>query len=122
MALLEADRWTGQIFVNGWKPGGRAATTPSSSRRPAPSSAAWGRRRRRTLHAAAASAAEAQRDVGRRRGYQERAAILRKAGDLWNEHARRHPWWIMRETGAIPPKAQLELWFAASDVLRGGRR
>jgi benzaldehyde dehydrogenase (NAD) len=22
MALLEADRWTGQVFVDGWEPGG----------------------------------------------------------------------------------------------------
>ena len=58
-------------------------------------------------------ASEAQR-AWATTGYQERAAILRRAGDLFKEHADEIQGWIVRETGAIPPKAQLETWFAAS--------
>jgi benzaldehyde dehydrogenase (NAD) len=42
-----------------------------------------------------------------------RAAILRRAGDLWNEHQAEISQWIMRETGAIPPKAGLEMHMAS---------
>ena len=62
---------------------------------------------------AAARAKEAQ-VAWAKTGYQERAAILRRAGDLWNEHAEAVQGWIVRETGAILPKGQLETWFAAS--------
>ncbi len=62
---------------------------------------------------AAARASEAQRAWADTM-YQERAAILRRAGDLWNQHQEEVEGWIVRETGAIPPKGELEMWFAAS--------
>lgn len=43
---------------------------------------------------------------------EERAAILRKAGDLWHQHEAELSGWIVRETGAIPPKAGLEAHMA----------
>jgi len=43
---------------------------------------------------------------------EERAAILRKAGDLWHEHEAELSQWIIRETGSIPPKAGLEAHMA----------
>ncbi|WP_453984808.1 aldehyde dehydrogenase family protein [Brevibacterium casei] len=43
----------------------------------------------------------------------ERAAILRRAGDLWTEHTAEIASWIVREAGSIPPKADLELGYAA---------
>lgn len=45
----------------------------------------------------------------------ERAAVLRKAGALWEEHAEEIQGWIVRESGAIPPKAALETAIAAQE-------
>jgi benzaldehyde dehydrogenase (NAD) len=66
------------------------------------------------VRAAAASAALAQRDWARRRP-EERAAVLRRAGLLFEQHAAELEDWIVRETGAIPPKAQLETHIAAAE-------
>ncbi len=46
--------------------------------------------------------------------YEKRAAIMRRAGDLWTQHAEQVRNWIVRETGSIPPKADIEIGFAAS--------
>lgn len=43
---------------------------------------------------------------------EERAAILRKAGELWHQNEEELLQWIVRETGAIPPKASLEVHMA----------
>ena len=53
--------------------------------------------------------------------FDERAAMLRKAGALIEEHAEEIHGWIIRETGGIPPKAGLETHIAVAGVLRGGR-
>ncbi len=45
----------------------------------------------------------------------ERAAVLRRAGLLFEEHAAEIQDWIVRESGAIPPKAQLETHVAAQE-------
>jgi len=44
---------------------------------------------------------------------EQKAAILRRAGDLWNQHAEELMPFIMRETGAIGAKAGLEQHMAA---------
>jgi benzaldehyde dehydrogenase (NAD) len=112
VTLLDATTWTGNVFVDGWTPGGggdypvrEPATGGDLGRLGLATGDDVGR--------AALRAADAQRGWAAT-PYQERAAVLRKAGDLWNEHAAEIQGWIVRETGAIPPKAQLETWFAAS--------
>ena len=112
MTLLDAATWTGSIYLDGWTRGGGgdAAVIEPATGDP------LGRIGRATpddVARATTRAVDAQRDWARR-PYQARAAILRRAGDLWNEHAEEVQGWIIRETGAIPPKAQLETWFAAS--------
>src|SRR5574340_1535129 len=62
---------------------------------------------------AAARAAIAQREWAKT-GYQERAAIMRRAGDLWQEHAEEIHDWIAREAGGIRPKGAVETSFAAN--------
>ncbi|MGZ4603741.1 MAG: benzaldehyde dehydrogenase, partial [Kineosporiaceae bacterium] len=47
--------------------------------------------------------------------YPVRAAVLRKAGDLWAEHADEISWWNVREVGAIPPMAGFALHVAAQE-------
>jgi benzaldehyde dehydrogenase (NAD) len=66
------------------------------------------------VEAAATEAAAAQKDWARR-APSERAAVLRRAGQLWEEHADEIGDWIVKETGAIPPKGQLELHIAANE-------
>jgi benzaldehyde dehydrogenase (NAD) len=62
---------------------------------------------------AAARAAEAQRTWAAV-SYETRAAVLRKAGDLWERHAEEIHGWIVRESGAIPPFGPRQTHFAAS--------
>ncbi len=64
-------------------------------------------------HAAAAAAA-AQRDW-ELADPEERAAVLRRAGLLFEEHAAEIEGWIVRESGAIGPKAGLESHIAAQE-------
>ncbi|SDJ45839.1 benzaldehyde dehydrogenase [Streptomyces indicus] len=44
-----------------------------------------------------------------------RAAVLRKAGDLFTEHAEELREWLVRESGSIPGKADFELHVAAQE-------
>ena len=46
---------------------------------------------------------------------EDRAAVLRRAGQLWEEHAAEIQDWIVRESGGIPPKAGLETHIAANE-------
>ncbi|MGQ4272160.1 benzaldehyde dehydrogenase, partial [Nocardiopsis changdeensis] len=45
----------------------------------------------------------------------ERAAVLRRAGDLFERHAEEIRDWIVREAGSIPPKAAMETTIAAAE-------
>ena len=59
--------------------------------------------------ALAAAQARAVQTAWATSDYKERAAIFRKAAALINEHHDELAVWIVRETGAIRPKADLEL-------------
>jgi benzaldehyde dehydrogenase (NAD) len=112
MTLLDDARWSGKIFQDGWVPGGggdAAVTEPATGEE----LGRIGVANADDIARAAARAAEAQRTWAET-GYQERAAVVRRAGTLFQENAGDIQGWIMRETGAIPPKADLEIWFAAS--------
>ncbi|MGD3108254.1 aldehyde dehydrogenase family protein [Streptomyces sp. YGL11-2] len=63
---------------------------------------------------ATAMAAGAQRDWARR-PYAERAAVLRRAGDLIHRHAAEIGEWIVREAGSIQGKADFEIRTAAEE-------
>lgn len=60
------------------------------------------------VNAAATRAAAAQKEWAKTTPA-ERAAVLRRAGALWAEHADELAGWIIREAGSIPPKAALEI-------------
>src|SRR5699024_11245183 len=66
------------------------------------------------VKAAAKNAAKAQKTWTAMKSTQ-RSCILRKAGFLFEEYAEELQSWVMRETGAIPPKAGLELHVAAQE-------
>jgi benzaldehyde dehydrogenase (NAD) len=108
-----ADTWTGSLYSGGWRPG---AGGVSDVIEPATGSTlgSVGVAGVDDVRAAATSAAAAQRDWARRRP-EERAAVLRRAGMLFEQHAAELEDWIVRETGAIPPKAQLETHIAAAE-------
>ncbi|MER7761767.1 aldehyde dehydrogenase family protein [Streptomyces sp. NPDC097619] len=63
----------------------------------------------------AAARAAAARPVWARLPYAERAAVLRRAGDLFTEHAGELSEWLVRESGSIPGKAAFELHVAAQE-------
>ncbi|KAB2347418.1 benzaldehyde dehydrogenase [Actinomadura rudentiformis] len=110
MTLLDSGTWTGKIFNGEWT---GAADGAYDVVEPA-TGTTLGRLGRATasdVAAAATRAAAAQRDWAART-YQERAAVLRRAGRLFEEHAEEIQDWIVREAGSIPPKAQLETRFA----------
>ncbi|MGW3729421.1 benzaldehyde dehydrogenase [Streptomyces sp. NPDC000851] len=66
------------------------------------------------VSAAAEAAHGAQREWGRL-PYLVRAGVLRRAGDLFTEHAGELREWIVRESGSIPGKADFELHVAAQE-------
>ncbi|MFE6847452.1 aldehyde dehydrogenase family protein [Streptomyces sp. NPDC057686] len=63
---------------------------------------------------AAVRARSAQEDWARA-GHTERAAVLRRAGDLFAAHAEELRDWLVRESGSIPGKADFELHVAAQE-------
>ncbi|MEV7977883.1 benzaldehyde dehydrogenase [Streptomyces sp. NPDC086519] len=63
---------------------------------------------------AAAAARAAHRDWARAPHF-VRAQVLRRAGDLFTEHADELREWIVRESGSIPGKADFELHVAAQE-------
>jgi benzaldehyde dehydrogenase (NAD) len=112
MSFLDESTWHAAVYSNGWvKAAGEAAVT-------APATGAEigriGIADPDDVARAARSAAEAQR-AWATRPYPERAAVLRRAGQLWEEHAAEVGDWLVREAGSIPPKAGVETETAAQE-------
>ena len=112
MNLLERKIWTGKLFLGGWRAGGggeRAVVEPATGEE----LARIGIATPADVRLAAARATEAQRPWAAA-SYETRAAVLRKAGELWEQHAEEIHGWIVRESGAIPPFGPRQTHFAAS--------
>lgn len=113
MSLLETSLWDGKIFVNGWVTGGggvQDVVEPATGK-------VLGRVGVASVEdvvAASKAAAAAQSDWANTKP-EERAAVLRRAGDLWELHAAEVHEWIVREGGGIPAKAALETHIAANE-------
>jgi benzaldehyde dehydrogenase (NAD) len=114
MGLMDRETWDGKVFVGGgWVPGSDgdyAVVEPATG----DELARMGKASADDVAAAAASAADAQ-PAWAETPYPARAAVLRKAGDLWTEHADEISWWNIREVGAIPPMAGFALHVAAQE-------
>ncbi|MET9568733.1 aldehyde dehydrogenase family protein [Streptomyces virginiae] len=65
--------------------------------------------------AEAAVRARAAQRAWARTTHPERAAVLRRAGDLFTAHADELRQWLVRESGSIPGKAAFELHVAAQE-------
>ncbi len=114
MTLLDSSVWHGKAFTSGWTQvgGGDApvrepATGAELCRIGIASSA--------DVSAAAAAAAAAQ-PAWAATPHTQRAAILRKAGEIWLEHAAEIEQWSIREGGKIPPAAQFETHVATEEI------
>ena len=114
MGLMDRETWDGKVFVGGgWVPGSDgdyAVVEPATG----DELARMGKASADDVAAAAASAADAQQ-AWAETPYPARAAVLRKAGDLWTEHADEISWWNIREVGAIPPMAAFALHVAGQE-------
>jgi benzaldehyde dehydrogenase (NAD) len=110
---MDTATWNGQLFSGGWAAahGGEAPV-----RAPATGDelARVGMADRSDVAAAAEAAARAQREWAAAT-FIERAGVLRRAGDLIARNAADIESWIVRETGGVPPKAQVETHVAAQE-------
>jgi benzaldehyde dehydrogenase (NAD) len=106
MSFLDPARWQGKIYSGGWRAGSGGtydAVEPATGQTLASVGAAGAD----DVHAAAERAVEAQR-AWAGLGYDRRAAVLRRAGDLFLEHEDEIHEWLIRESGAIRPFAQFQ--------------
>ncbi len=112
MSFLGVD-WHGRIRSGGWRAGGGgeyAVVEPATGAELGRLGAAD------AVDAVRAAGAAAEAQVAwAATGHEERAGVLRRAGDLWGRHAEEIEDWIVREAGSIPPKASLETHVAAAE-------
>lgn len=111
--ILDSSVWESQIFIAGWRrgsAGSRDVIEPATGK----ALGSVGVAGTDDVAEAVRVAAAAQRDWAAVSPGQ-RAAVLRRAGDLWAEHADEIGDWITREAGSIPPKAGLETHIAADE-------
>jgi benzaldehyde dehydrogenase (NAD) len=111
--LLEESEWRGRVYSDGWTKG---AGGESSVIEPATGGqlGVVGLAGAEDIASAARRAAQAQREWAAL-PFPERAAVLRRAGDLWSAHGEEIGGWIVREAGSLLPKAQFELHVAAQE-------
>src|SRR5690349_22546256 len=104
MGLLDKVTWEGQVFKGGAWREGRGGTYAVVEPATGNELGTMGNADADDVAEACASAAEAQKEWAAV-PHTARAAVLRRAGDLWAEHAEEIRDWNVREVGAIPPSA-----------------
>jgi benzaldehyde dehydrogenase (NAD) len=111
--LMDAQIWTRKIFNGDWitPTGGEYAVFEPAT---GATLGVVGRASLEDVHKAADRAAEAQK-AWASTPFDERARVIRRAGQLWEEHAAEIMEWIMRESGSTGPKAGFELHVAANE-------
>src|ERR1700712_5188305 len=112
--LLDGAEWAGNIFVDGeWSPGaaGDAAIVEPATGQEL---GRTGRASAADVTAAAASASRAQQEWAAL-PHPARAAVLRRAGDLFTQHAEELSDWNVREVGAVPGMAGFALHVASEE-------
>lgn len=113
MSLLGDGMWQGRIFTGVWavSAGGDAAVVEPATGNEL---GRVGMAAIEDLTGAAAQAAVAQREWSAA-PFQERAAVLRRAGDSLQRHTEELRDWLVRESGGIPGKAYVELGHAVQN-------
>ena len=104
--LLDGDTWSGRIFSDGWVDAPETIETIEPATGEVLGTAGAGNAEAVTR--AAASAARAQRDWAAT-PITDRVAIVRRAAELLERHRPELIRWLVREGGAIPPKADNEI-------------
>ena len=113
-SLLDGADWAGNIFVDGtWRPGG-GGDAPVLEPATGAELGRTGRADTDDVALAAASAARAQEEWAAL-PHTARAAVLRRAGDLFSAHAEELSVWNVREVGAVPGMAGFALHVAAEE-------
>ena len=111
--LMDPQVWTGKIFNGDW-----IASTGGQYKVVEPATGntlgVIGRASVDDVRQAAERAAEAQK-AWAHTPFDERARVLRRAGQLWEQHAAEVSEWIIRESGSTAPKAGFELHVAANE-------
>jgi benzaldehyde dehydrogenase (NAD) len=114
MTFLDGSRWEGKIFTTGgWVTGSGGeydAVEPATGAKLARVGAAT----EADVHKAAETAAQAQREWAAL-PYDQRAAVLRRAGQLFVEHEDEIHEWLIRESGAIRPFAGFQTRAVAAE-------
>ncbi|HEY1762986.1 MAG TPA: aldehyde dehydrogenase family protein, partial [Acidimicrobiales bacterium] len=113
MTFLSGAPWQGNILLDGWRSGGDGDAPVIE---PATGSE-LGRTGRASI-ADVAKASEIATDAQREWAalpFNQRAAILRRAGQLFTDNEAELSEWIVRESGGIGPKAGLEVHIAAEE-------
>jgi benzaldehyde dehydrogenase (NAD) len=113
MSFLDAAAWQGKISLDGWRAGSAgdaAVVEPATGEELARS----GRASVDDVDKASSVAETAQKGWAAL-AFNERSAVLRKAGQLFLENADELSQWIVRESGGIGPKAGLEIHVAAEE-------
>jgi benzaldehyde dehydrogenase (NAD) len=111
--LLDDASWQRKIYSDGWVDGSGQpypVVSPSTGEQ----LGTMGRATDADVHRAAVTAADAQR-AWAAAPYTERAAVLRRAGDLWHANAEEIIGWLMRETGSIGPFGQFQIVTSAEE-------
>ncbi|MCH8561853.1 benzaldehyde dehydrogenase [Nesterenkonia sp. YGD6] len=111
--LLDDARWDSKVFTGQWQTGGGELiliTEPATG----DSLGTAGGASVADVERSATAAAAAQKKWAAMKP-SERAAVLRRAGTLFEEHAKEIETWIIRETGGVPAKAALESHVAAAE-------
>jgi benzaldehyde dehydrogenase (NAD) len=114
VGLLDGADWQGNIFAGGaWRPGrggDYAVVEPATGDELGRMGAATPE----DVAEAAPAALEAQAEWAAM-PHTARARVLRRAGDLWHEHADEISGWNVREVGAVPGLAGFALHVAAEE-------
>ena len=113
MAFMDTEVWAGRIYNGRWVEsagGERPVVEPATGAE----LATVGMANAEDVKRAGAEAADAQK-LWARASYEERARVLRRAGDLWKTHAADVEHWLVREAGSVPPKAGVETHGAANE-------
>jgi benzaldehyde dehydrogenase (NAD) len=114
VALLDANTWVGNILLDGEWVEGVGGMAPVVEPATGAELTRIGTAGADDVKRAARAAAVAQREWAAR-PHAERAAVLRRAGDLWQQHADEIISWNIREVGAIPAMAAFAVSVAAQE-------
>ena len=104
--LLSVEDWTGKIFSDGWVDAPETIETVEPATGEVLGTA--GVANAASVAAAAKSASRAQREWAAL-PLTERAAVVRRAGELLEQNRAEISEWMVRESGCIPGKAAVEI-------------